>query len=79
MGLHGEAAVVIPQAALWPGKESNVTHISAGPNQPERNQSIWKIHSSFPAILNSLPQTGLDQVQQQPFLEQEHLQSRQWL
>lgn len=57
MGLHREAVVAISRLpyAVWPGKESNVPHISAGPNWPEINQPTWKIHSSFPVILNSLP------------------------
>lgn len=39
MGLHREAVVVISRLpyAVWPGKESNVPHFSAGPNRPEIN------------------------------------------
>lgn len=77
MGLHREAAVVVPQATLR--SESSVPHISAGPKQTEINPSIWKIHFSFPTILNFLPQAGLNQVQKHPVLEQGHLQSRQRL
>lgn len=45
--------------AVWPGREFHVSHTSTGPLQAGVNQSISKIHSSFPVIINALPQPGL--------------------